>query len=74
MDIMMPVMDGLAATRRIVETFPAGARPIIVAMTASVLPGDKHRCLEAGMSDFISKPMRLTELRTLLGKHIGCKV
>jgi PAS domain S-box-containing protein len=74
MDIMMPVMDGLEATRRIVDTIPERERPIIVAMTASVLPGDRHRCLAAGMTDFISKPMRLSELRALLGKYNVCKV
>lgn len=74
MDIMMPVMDGLEATRRIMDTIPERERPIIVAMTASVLPGDRHRCLAAGMTDFISKPMRLGELRALLGKYNVCKV
>ncbi len=74
MDIMMPVMDGLEATRTIVETIPERDRPTIIAMTASVLPGDRHRCLAAGMTDFISKPMRLEELRALLGKYNVCKV
>ncbi|PZD94971.1 hybrid sensor histidine kinase/response regulator [Paenibacillus sambharensis] len=70
MDIQMPVMDGLEATRHICEQIPQEHRPHIIAMTANVLPGDRDKCLAAGMADFISKPIRLDKLRTLLKEHL----
>jgi CheY-like chemotaxis protein len=58
MDVQMPVMDGLTATRRIREMEDAGGRRIpIIAMTANVLPEQVARCLEAGMDDHIGKPI-----------------
>ncbi len=61
MDLQMPVMDGYEATRRIRSL--AGVREIpIIAMTADVLPADKHRALDAGMNDFIGKPFELVHL------------
>ena len=62
MDVQMPEMDGLEATRRIVEQAPVEARPWIVAMTANAMDGDRERCLEAGMNGYISKPIRVEEL------------
>jgi signal transduction histidine kinase/DNA-binding response OmpR family regulator/HPt (histidine-containing phosphotransfer) domain-containing protein len=61
-DIQMPGMDGLEATRRIVERWPAEERPWIVAMTAEAMQGDRERGLEAGMDDYITKPIRNDEL------------
>jgi len=66
MDVQMPVMDGIEATRRIMESVPPERRPRVVAMTANVLPGDREKCIAAGMTDFISKPIRLEALRQLL--------
>jgi CheY-like chemotaxis protein len=57
MDVSMPEMDGLQATRVIRER--AGNQPIIVAMTANAMEGDKQICLDAGMNDYISKPIQL---------------
>ncbi len=57
MDMQMPEMDGLEATRRIRAEFPADRQPIIIAMTANAMEGDKQDCLNAGMNDYISKPV-----------------
>ncbi|GAA0592525.1 response regulator [Caenispirillum bisanense] len=65
MDMQMPELDGLAATRRIRALETAVAAIPIVAMTANALPSDRERCLEAGMNDYVSKPinaMRLAEV------------
>ena len=66
MDVQMPEMDGLEATRQIVARWPVGRRPKIVAMTADSMAGDRERCLEAGMDDYISKPIRPEELAAAL--------
>jgi PAS domain S-box-containing protein len=62
MDIQMPEMDGLEATRFIIEKVDATRRPVIVAMTAFALEGDKAKCIEAGMNDYISKPFMVEEI------------
>ena len=70
MDMKMPVMDGLEATRIITSQSSQRAIPAIIAMTANVLPGDKQRCLEAGMSDYISKPIRLDMLQQIISRYL----
>jgi CheY-like chemotaxis protein len=69
MDVQMPVMDGLEATQRIVETMLPDARPRIIAMTANAMCGDRERCLQSGMDDYISKPIRIEELREMVERH-----
>jgi signal transduction histidine kinase/ligand-binding sensor domain-containing protein/CheY-like chemotaxis protein len=66
MDVQMPEMDGLEAARRICAEWPPDARPRIIAMTANALRGDREACLEAGMDDYLSKPILLDDLRQVL--------
>jgi CheY-like chemotaxis protein len=68
MDVQMPEMDGLEASRRITARWPAGERPRIVAMTANAMQGDREECLAAGMDDYVTKPIRVDALvQALLG-------
>ena len=66
MDIQMPQMDGLQATRIIREKMQPTDRPCIIAMTAYALDGDREACLKAGMDDYISKPIQIKELENVL--------
>jgi CheY-like chemotaxis protein len=66
MDVQMPEMDGLEATRRICQKWPPENRPHIIAMTANAMLGDREECLAAGMDDYISKPIRGKELQIAL--------
>lgn len=68
MDVQMPEMDGLTATRQICQTWSPRERPWIIAMTANAMLGDREMCLEAGMDDYISKPIRVQELVRVLSK------
>ena len=58
MDVQMPELDGLDASRRICERWPAEARPRIIAMTANAMPEDREACFAAGMDDYVAKPIR----------------
>jgi CheY-like chemotaxis protein len=66
MDVQMPEMDGLETSKKIRTLWPD--EPRIIAMTAYALEGDRERCLDAGMDDYISKPVRLEELQSKLIK------
>ncbi len=61
MDVRMPVMDGLEATRRI-RKMESGSRVRVIALTANVMPANRELCLAAGMDDFLTKPFNKTEL------------
>jgi hypothetical protein len=69
MDMQMPGLDGVEATRRWREQEPDGCHVPIIAMTANVLPGDEETCRSAGMDDFLGKPVHLEELRLKLEQH-----
>lgn len=62
MDVQMPEMDGIEATRRICQEWPRDSRPCIIAVTANAMPGEKENCLAAGMNDYIAKPFKLESL------------
>ncbi len=68
MDVQMPVMDGLAATREIRQLPPYANLPII-AMTANAMKEDRAHCLEAGMNDYITKPIDPKTLFAVIGKY-----
>jgi CheY-like chemotaxis protein len=71
MDVQMPQMDGLETTSRIRTTWPAAQQPRIIAMTAHAMAEDRQRCLDAGMDDYVGKPVRLEELATKLIQGSG---
>ena len=62
MDVHMPTMDGIEATRQIKELFPPARQPYIIAMTAAAMQEDRERCAAVGMQDFLSKPVNVEEL------------
>lgn len=63
MDLQMPVMDGLECTRRIRESLSQSDQPVIIAMTANVMEGIQQRCTAAGMDDYISKPVKMGNVK-----------
>ncbi len=65
MDIQMPEMDGFEATRKVIEIY-GDKRPVIVAMTANAMQGDREECLEVGMDEYISKPVKLEEVQRIM--------
>ncbi len=73
MDVQMPEMDGFTATREIRAKLPADRQPKIVALTANALHGDRERCLESGMDDYITKPVRLEALEQVITRYFGAK-
>ena len=77
MDCQMPVLDGLEATRRIrkLELEDKTREPVyIIAMTANTQEDDRAACIEAGMDDFVSKPVQLNELQIALQKSLGIEI
>ena len=68
MDMQMPVMGGLEATRLIRSAEPTGHRTPIVAMTANAMEADRQACLEAGMDDHVAKPFNTTLLQGMLNR------
>jgi signal transduction histidine kinase/ActR/RegA family two-component response regulator len=69
MDVQMPELDGLEAAVRIRRELPKERQPWIIAMTAAAASEDREQCLESGMDDYISKPVKLLELQAALVKE-----
>ena len=66
MDLQMPEMDGLTATKTIRERWPSANGPWIIAVTANAMQGDREACIQAGMDDYVSKPIQIEALVTAL--------
>jgi CheY-like chemotaxis protein len=70
MDCQMPEMDGYDATREIRKHEPPDRHAVIIAMTAEAMAGARDHCLNAGMDDYIAKPVRLEDLAVILNKSL----
>ncbi len=68
MNLRMPVMDGITATKEIRRLWPTAVQPVIIAITASIFPS-REMCIAAGMNDYISKPVRIDDLAIVLKRH-----
>ncbi|OMF89635.1 PAS domain-containing hybrid sensor histidine kinase/response regulator [Paenibacillus sp. FSL R7-0273] len=71
MDVQMPGMNGLEATRVIRQTLSPERQPVIIAVTANALKGDREHCLEAGMDEYISKPLRSEAVTSLISRFFS---
>ena len=71
MDVQMPKMGGLEATKRVRESEKEGERVPIIAMTAHAMKGDREMCLSAGMDDYVSKPIKADELFSVIERVAG---
>jgi CheY-like chemotaxis protein len=74
MDVQMPEMDGFEAARSIRKLWASADQPKIIAITAYALEGDREKCLAAGMDEYISKPVKLEELRAVLESYGSLKI
>jgi PAS domain S-box-containing protein len=74
MDVQMPEMDGLEATRQIVRDRPeVTMRPWIIALTANAMEGDRQKCLDAGMDDYVSKPMKREQIAEAIRRGLQAR-
>ena len=73
MDLQMPEMDGLEATRQIRQRLPRDRQPKIIALTANAMQGDRDICLAAGMDDYISKPVKMNEISAVIRRQFAAK-
>lgn len=70
MDLQMPVMDGLEAACLIRQMKPEAEAPVLVAMTANVMDGIQKRCFDAGMNEYISKPVKISCVKHLISRYV----
>jgi CheY-like chemotaxis protein len=73
MDVQMPEMDGFEAAREIRATIAKERQPVIVALTANAMQGDRERCLDAGMNDYITKPVKIDEIEQVIRRFFALK-
>lgn len=71
MDCQMSVLDGFGATQKVRTRESESRHTTIIALTANALIKDRSRCIEAGMDDYLAKPVRLEDLREMLGRWLG---
>jgi CheY-like chemotaxis protein len=72
MDVQMPVLDGYDATREIrKQTDPNVNQALVIAMTASAIEGDREKCIEAGMNNYLAKPVRSSVLSEMLDQYLA---
>lgn len=72
MDVQMPVLDGYNATRKIrADADPNVNEVLVIAMTASAIEGDREKCIEAGMNNYLAKPVRSDVLRNMLDRYLA---
>ncbi len=71
MDLQMPEMDGLEASRQIRAKFPSDRQPKIIALTANAMQGDREQCLAAGMDDYVTKPVKMHEISAAIRRQFG---
>ncbi|WP_170110196.1 ATP-binding protein [Flavilitoribacter nigricans] len=71
MDLQMPVKDGYQTTKEIIATYPEPIRPVIIAMTANALRGERERCLAAGMNAYITKPLDMQTIEQVIRRWLG---
>ena len=64
----MPEMDGFETAREICRRWPNEQRPVLIAMTGNAMAGDREKCLQAGMDDYISKPFRIRSMEEIVVK------
>jgi CheY-like chemotaxis protein len=74
MDLQMPEMDGLEASRQVRRRLPAERQPKIIALTANAMEGDRELCIAAGMDDYISKPVKLNEMAAAIRRQFAKSV
>ena len=70
MDGQMPEMDGYEATIELRRREGNGRRVPVIALTANAIEGERERCLSIGMDDFVTKPVKLTELSSVIARHL----
>ncbi len=73
MDIQMPEMDGLETTQKICQNCSKENRPVIIAMTANAMEGDRETCLKVGMDDYLTKPVKIDQLTTVIINNFAQK-
>lgn len=73
LDIQMPELDGYQVADSVLANIPEGARPKLIALTANAMESDRHKCMAAGLDDYLAKPIKVPELERVLKAHLPAK-